>query len=72
MAGEAQTASEYIKHHLQNLTYGKFPEGYDNAGSWGFAHTAQEAKDMGFMAVHVDTMLRSEERSCRERVLRLV
>jgi F-type H+-transporting ATPase subunit a len=57
MAGEAQTASEYIKHHLQNLTYGKFPEGYENAGGWGFAHTAQEAKDMGFMAIHVDTML---------------
>jgi len=56
MAGQALTASEYIKHHLQNLTYGKIPEGYDHAGSWGFAHTAQEAKDMGFMAVHVDTM----------------
>lgn len=56
MAGEALTASGYIKHHLQNLTYGKVPEGYENAGSWGFAHSPAEAKDMGFMAIHVDTM----------------
>ena len=56
MAGEALTASQYIKHHLQNLTYGKVPEGYEHADSWGFAHSAQEAKDMGFMAIHVDTM----------------
>jgi len=57
MAEQALTASEYIKHHLQNLTYGQVPEGYENAGSWGFAHSAAEAKAMGFMAIHVDTML---------------
>ena len=57
MSGEALTASQYIKHHMQNLTFGKIPEGYEHAGSWGFAHSAQEAKDMGFMAIHVDTML---------------
>ena len=51
MSGEAQTAGEYIKHHLQNLTYGQHTD-----GSWGLAHTAQEAKEMGFMAIHVDTM----------------
>ena len=56
MAEAALTASGYIKHHLQNLTYGKIPEGYDHAGSWGFAHSPAEAKDMGFMAIHVDTM----------------
>ncbi len=56
MSGEALTASQYIKHHLQNLTYGKIPEGYEHAGSWGFAHDAAEAKAMGFMAIHVDTM----------------
>jgi len=56
MAETGLTASGYIKHHLQNLTYGKIPEGYDGAGSWGFAHSAAEAKAMGFMAVHVDTM----------------
>jgi F-type H+-transporting ATPase subunit a len=56
MAAEALTANQYIKHHLQNLTYGKIPEGYEHAGSWGFAHSAQEAREMGFMAIHVDTM----------------
>ena len=56
MSGEGQTAGEYIKHHLQNLTYGKFPQGHDHAGHWGFAHNAQEAREMGFMAIHVDTM----------------
>ena len=50
MAGEI-TASSYIQHHLQNLTYGNHPE-----GGWMFAHTAQEAKEMGFWAIHVDTM----------------
>ena len=28
-AGEAQTVSEYIVHHLTNLTYGKLPEGFE-------------------------------------------
>jgi F-type H+-transporting ATPase subunit a len=48
---EAITSSEYIKHHLTNLTYGKFPD-----GTWGFAHNSQEAADMGFWAFHVDTL----------------
>ena len=56
MSGEGQTAGEYIKHHLQNLTYGKFPQGHEHAGQWGLAHNAQEAREMGFMAIHVDTM----------------
>jgi F-type H+-transporting ATPase subunit a len=56
MASEAQTAAGYIKHHLQNLTYGRFPEGHVHGGDWGFAHNAAEAKSMGFMAIHVDTM----------------
>ncbi|MFD2230043.1 F0F1 ATP synthase subunit A [Alkalimarinus sediminis] len=51
MAGETLTASSYIQHHLQNLTFGNHPE-----GGWMFAHTAQEAKEMGFWAIHVDTM----------------
>jgi len=51
MSGEAHSSSEYIKHHLQNLTYGKLPD-----GSLGLAQTAQEAKDMGFWAVHVDSL----------------
>ena len=32
---------EYINHHLQFLTYGKHPEGYPDAGHWGFAHTEE-------------------------------
>jgi F-type H+-transporting ATPase subunit a len=56
MSAEAQTASEYIKHHLQNLTFGQFPEGHEHAGHWGLAHNAAEAKAMGFMAIHLDTM----------------
>ncbi|MEM1092729.1 MAG: F0F1 ATP synthase subunit A [Pseudomonadota bacterium] len=49
--GETQTAGEYIVHHLQNLTFGRHPD-----GTWGFAHGAEEAANMGFMAIHVDTM----------------
>lgn len=47
---------EYIGHHLNFLTFGKHPEGYENAGHWGFAHTEEEAVDMGFWSIHVDTM----------------
>ena len=52
MASEqAQTASEYIKHHLANLTYGRQPD-----GAWGFAQSAEEARAMGFWSIHVDSM----------------
>ncbi len=54
MSSEALTSSEYIKHHLQNLTYGTLPD-----GSMGFAHGAEEAKAMGFWAINVDTMVMS-------------
>ncbi|MGV8842093.1 MAG: F0F1 ATP synthase subunit A [Pseudomonas sp.] len=47
----AENASGYIQHHLQNLTFGQLGN-----GNWGFAHTAQEAKEMGFWAFHVDTL----------------
>jgi len=57
------TSTEYIQHHLQNWTYGKLPECYERYdGSvlqesvWTSALSAQEAKDMGFNAVHVDTL----------------
>lgn len=50
-AGETLTPTVYIKHHLQNLTLGVHPD-----GSIGFAHGAEEAKAMGFWAIHVDTM----------------
>ncbi len=51
MSSEAHTSSEYIKHHLQNLTYGQLPD-----GSWGLAHSAAEAKAMGFWAIQLDTL----------------
>lgn len=51
MAGEELTTTSYIKHHLQNLTFGAHPD-----GSLGFAHGAEEAREMGFWAIHVDTM----------------
>jgi F-type H+-transporting ATPase subunit a len=59
----AGSASEYIQHHLQNLTYGKLPAGYERAdgtvlqeAQWTMAHSAAEASDMGFMALHVDSL----------------
>jgi F-type H+-transporting ATPase subunit a len=57
MASETLTSSGYIKHHLTNLTYGRYPEGHEHAGHWGFAHTGQEAAEMGFWAINVDSML---------------
>ncbi len=51
MAGDNITSGEYIKHHLQNMTYGQHPD-----GTWGFAHSAAEAKEMGFWAFHVDSL----------------
>ena len=53
MAAEEHTltSSEYIQHHLTNMTYGKMPD-----GSWKLAETAEEAKEMGFTAIHLDSM----------------
>jgi len=51
MSGENLTSSEYIKHHLTNLTYGQHPD-----GSWGIAHGADAAKEMGFWALNIDTI----------------
>lgn len=54
MASETHTSAEYIKHHLQNLTYGQLPD-----GTWGVAHSAGEAKAMGFWALNLDTFIMS-------------
>ncbi|MGI9324035.1 MAG: F0F1 ATP synthase subunit A [Pseudomonadales bacterium] len=51
MASENPTSQEYIQHHLTNLTYGQHPD-----GSWGFAHSAAEAAEMGFWSINVDSM----------------
>jgi len=65
MAGENQTISEYIVHHLTNLTYGKLPAGFERedgtivreGGAWVMAHGGDEAAVMGFNAIHVDSMI---------------
>ena len=65
MAGSTQTVSEYITHHLTNLTYGELPGGFERedgaiigeGGAWVMALGAREASAMGFSAIHVDSML---------------
>ncbi len=64
MAGGSQTTTEYIQHHLTNLTFGQLPAGtvrYDGTvlseSTWTMAHGAQEAAAMGFNAFHVDSLL---------------
>ena len=57
MSAAPETSAEYIKHHLTNLTFGKFPEGHEHAGHWGFAHSMQDAASFGFWSVNVDSML---------------
>jgi F-type H+-transporting ATPase subunit a len=68
MATEYATSGEYIKHHLQNLTYGQLPAGYErvdhhgdilevlSAPTWTVAHDSKEAKDMGFWALNLDSL----------------
>ncbi len=52
MATSYESAGEYIKHHLTNLTFGQKAD-----GSWGIARDADEIKEMGFWAINVDSML---------------
>jgi len=46
------TSSEYIAHHLTNLTYGKHP-----VNGWSFAESGQQVAEMGFMSINVDSMV---------------
>jgi len=63
--GGEQTVSEYIVHHLTNLTFGKLPGGYlrydgsvvPEGGQWTLAHGGDEIAAMGFNALHVDSMM---------------
>ena len=50
-ASETLTTTSYIKHHLQNLTWGMHPE-----HGLSIAHGAEDARAMGFWAIHLDTM----------------
>lgn len=63
MATEYASSGEYIKHHLQNLTYGELPAGFHRhdgtvltEATRTFAHGAEEVKAMGFWAINVDSM----------------
>jgi F-type H+-transporting ATPase subunit a len=47
----ALTTTGYIQHHLTNWTLGVHPE-----HGLSFAHDAKEAAEMGFWAIHLDTM----------------
>jgi len=62
-SGTELTSNSYLQHHLQNLVLGKLPEGYERAGgevleeaTWTLAHSPQEAMDMGFWSLNVDSM----------------
>ncbi|PRY64770.1 F-type H+-transporting ATPase subunit a [Vreelandella songnenensis] len=50
-AGNEVSTTYYIQHHLQNLTFGKHP-----INGWSLADSAEEAREMGFWAIHLDTM----------------
>jgi len=51
MTGETLTSSHYIKHHLQYLTFGRLHD-----GTWTIAHNPEQVKEMGFWAVHIDSL----------------
>lgn len=46
------TSNEYISHHLTNWTFGNHP-----TEGWIVAETKQQASEMGFNAIHLDSML---------------
>ena len=64
MSGEAgHDSSHYIKHHLQNLTYGQLPAGYRRgdgevlaAKTWTIARSPEEAKAMGVWTANLDSL----------------
>ncbi len=51
MSGESITSGAYIKHHLQNMTFGQLPD-----GTWAMAESAEQAKEMGFWAFNIDSL----------------
>ena len=68
MAEKELNSDDFIKHHLQNLTFGqcsdgkwRFADGHINIGTDQKAHQETKEytcnpKEMGFNAVHIDTM----------------
>ncbi|MBU2097878.1 MAG: F0F1 ATP synthase subunit A [Gammaproteobacteria bacterium] len=51
---EYESGTEYIAHHLGFLRFGQKSD-----GSWGIAHSVEEADAMGFWAINVDSMIMS-------------
>ncbi|HLB31267.1 MAG TPA: hypothetical protein VJN91_07045, partial [Gammaproteobacteria bacterium] len=54
-AEEVLTSTAYLKHHLQNMVFGKLPAGYERhdgsvlaQDAWTLATSPEEAVDMGF------------------------
>jgi|TARA_B110000196_G_scaffold297903_1_gene289334 F-type H+-transporting ATPase subunit a len=68
MANKELNSTDFIQHHLKNLTFGecsdgkwRFADGHLNFGKGHEAHTEQQeytcdVSEMGFNAIHVDTM----------------
>ena len=65
MASKELNSTDYIEHHLTNLTYGKCPD-----GTWSFAEVHGKSQvagteascnisEMGFWAFQVDTLFMS-------------
>ena len=50
-AASENPGQSYLDHHLTNLVFGQSSDGH-----WGFAHNAEEIKEMGFWAINVDTI----------------
>ena len=71
MASKELNSTDFIQHHLQNLTFGECSDGKwrfaDHHINIGKAHTEHktdkdytcDVKEMGFNAIHVDTMVMS-------------
>ena len=66
-AGE-QTVSEYIVHHLTNLTYGKLPAGFErqtaegvevvaDGGLWTMAHGSDEITENSKISLMILQMI---------------
>jgi F-type H+-transporting ATPase subunit a len=49
-----ETATDYVRHHLGFLKFGQKAD-----GTWGIAHSQEEALAMGFWGIHLDSMIMS-------------
>ena len=50
-AHSEMTSTDYIQHHLQNLSFGQHAD-----GSWGLVRNNEQLQAMGFWTIHLDTM----------------